>query len=96
MIEELDRLARSNPQAMYDEVRKMTGRLKRGQAFHCIEDKEGAMIIEKYKILKRWEEYLKELFDDDKGDKPRLCKQSGFRQCLAEIKYCCRWNFDAI
>jgi len=39
---------------------------KRSQASHCIEDKDGAMIIENDKILKRWEEYIRELFDDDR------------------------------
>ena len=47
---ELERLERSNPQAMHDKVRKITGRQKRSQASHCIEDKNGAMIMEKDKI----------------------------------------------
>ena len=41
---------------------------KRGWVSHCIEDKDGAMIMEKDKILKHWEEYIRELFDGDKGD----------------------------
>ena len=45
------------------------------------------MIMEKDKILKRWEEYIRELFDDDRGDKPRSYKQSGLQIMESEVAY---------
>ena len=36
----------------------------------CIKSKEGAIIIEKDKVLQRWTEYIAELFHDNKGEKP--------------------------
>ena len=34
------------------------------------ESKDGTIIIEKEEIIKRWEEYIEELFDDERGIKP--------------------------
>ena len=45
------------------------------------------MIMQKDKILKCWEEYIRELFDDDRGDKPRSYKQSGLQIMQSEVAY---------
>ena len=36
----------------------------------CIESKDGTLIMEKNQILERWSEYIEELFDDERGQKP--------------------------
>ena len=37
----------------------------------CIETQDGSILIEKDKILKRWKEYINELFANDRGAKPQ-------------------------
>ena len=43
----------------------VTGRKKTGSSTGCLKSKEGDVIMEKEKILERWEEYIKDLYGDN-------------------------------
>ena len=64
---EIERLERRNPQKMYDKIRQMTG--SKNVSASCIKAKDGMMIMEKANILKRWQEYISDLFNDNRGEK---------------------------
>ena len=36
----------------------------------CIKAKDGSILIEKKEVLNRWEEYIQELYNDNRGDMP--------------------------
>ena len=57
---------------MYSQIRLVTGRKRGSNHTICIEDKEGNIIMENEKILSRWYEYIDELYNDDRGDKPEI------------------------
>src|SRR5688572_27679911 len=40
----------------------------------CIRGKDGTVLMEKDKIIKRWTEYIQELFEDDREAMPRIRK----------------------
>ena len=40
----------------------------------CIKAKDGSIIMEKERILNRWSEYIKDLFEDEEGHKPAIKK----------------------
>ena len=71
---EIELLERKNPQRMHDKVRQVVWRQKSGTS-SCIEAKDGTIIMEKEEIIKRWQEYIGELFADDRGTRP--CIRSG-------------------
>ena len=40
----------------------------------CIKAKNGDVLMTREKILERWSEYIKDLFQDERGDKPVIKK----------------------
>ena len=64
---EIDLLQRFTPQIMYQNVAEIAGR-KTCSSTGCLKSKNGEIIMEKDKILERWAEYTKELYDDDRRD----------------------------
>ena len=43
----------------------------------CIEAKDGTIIMEQKQILHRWQEYIKDLFADNRGEKENVQKKGG-------------------
>ena len=40
----------------------------------CIRSKEGNILMDKGDVLNRWSEYIEELFEDTRGEKPPIKK----------------------
>ena len=52
--------------SMYKTINEITGRRKACSRTGCIKSKEGYIIMEKEKILEKWEGYIKDLHGDNK------------------------------
>ncbi|GFS05057.1 endonuclease-reverse transcriptase [Elysia marginata] len=59
---------------MFQEINEIAGKWKSGPASSCIKDKDGNMLIEKNEVLNRRAEYIEDLFQDDRQDKPYIEK----------------------
>ena len=68
-IEQLESKHHTN--AMHQEVKKAAGIRKKPTANGCLETENGAIIIERSKKMTRWNEYIQQLFEDDRGEMPR-------------------------
>ena len=55
---------------MHDEIRELTGKRKSSPQGRCIRAVDGSMLTDRNDILNRWAECIKELFEDDREDKP--------------------------
>ncbi|MCH9665805.1 MAG: hypothetical protein K0U41_08180 [Gammaproteobacteria bacterium] len=90
---EIERKKNINPAEMHKNINEIAGQ-KFCSSSGCIKSKEGNIIMEKGKILERWTEYIKELFHDDRGEKPAIHKnldgpnilKSEVRAALAKMK----------
>ena len=68
-VEDMERNHRI--ESMHKKIKEVIGR-KRETRGNVIRNKEGVLVMEIEDVLKRWEEYVKDLFEDDRGNKPRL------------------------
>ena len=83
--EESERLDRTNTALMHKKLKSISGH-KMCMSSGCIESKDGTLIMEKNHILERWSEYIEELFDDERGQKPVVRKNiEGPRILKAEV-----------
>ena len=83
--EEIERLERTNTALMHEKIKSISGR-KTCTSSGCIQSKDGTLIMEKDEILERWSEYIEELFDDERGQKPVIRKNiEGPRILKAEV-----------
>ena len=64
---EIELLQRHAPNTMYKNIEEIVGK-KNQCSTGCLKAKNGEIIMEKDKILERWSEYIKELFDDERKD----------------------------
>ena len=71
--DEIDDQLKRNPSAAYSKVKELTGK-SCCSSTGCLKNKDGAIIMDKEDILKRWEEYIGELFEDCRGEKPAITK----------------------
>jgi hypothetical protein len=78
---------------MYDNIKEITNGKRKQKGGGCITDKNGNVLFERTKILDRWAEYIGELYNDDRGDKP-VCEsiegpqiiESEIIQAIREMK----------
>ena len=71
--ENIEALKNKDARNMCQEIKEITG--KKGCVSNgCIKAKDGSMILEKVNILDRWKEYIEDLFEDDRGEKPVIRK----------------------
>ena len=78
---------------MHKMIKEIAG-LKTFSSTGCIKSKEGAIVMEKDKVLQRWTEYIAEIFHDNRGAKPIIRKnmeepeilKSGVRAAMAKMK----------
>ena len=59
---------------MHDEIRELTGKRKSCLKSGCIRAKDGSMLTDRNEILDRWAEYIEDLFEDNREDKPEINK----------------------
>ena len=78
---------------MHKRIKDLTG-AKTCSSSGCIRSKDGTIITEKYDILERWNEYIEELFRDNRRGKPKIRKnidgpkilQSELRAAVSRMK----------
>ena len=68
---EIEELRDKDSKQMHKKIKKMTSSSTHTTT-KCIEDKAGNILMEKDEILNRWEEYIGELYDDERGNKPTI------------------------
>ena len=73
-IEQLDAAHKSNQ--VHDQIRQATSRMQSACVPTCIEDKDGNIIIDQDKILARWHEHIRGLYDDNRGNIPQVYTES--------------------
>ena len=71
--EEIERLERKNTALMHKKIKLLSNR-RTCSSSGCIKSKDGTLVMEREDILKRWSEYIEELFYDDRGQKPLIRK----------------------
>ena len=73
-IEQQDAAHKSNQ--VHAQIRQATGRKQSECVTTCIEDKDGNIIMEQDNILARWNEYIGELYEDNRGEIPQVYTES--------------------
>ena len=68
-VEELERQHKF--EAMHKKIKEVIGK-KRVAKGNVIKNKEGVIVMKIEDVLKRWEEHVKDLFEDNRGERPRL------------------------
>jgi hypothetical protein len=66
-----------NSNKMYERIKEVIGNKKMCTSSGCIRCKSGDVIMEKQQIMERWTEYVTDLFDDARGEKPSIKKELG-------------------
>src|SRR5438552_18975493 len=64
---ELEMLDKTYSQKLYDKVKELQPRKHR--VMHQIKDKNDRLLLSKTEIVKRWAEYVEELYEDIRADK---------------------------
>ena len=72
--EKIKALENKDVRNMHQEIREVIGK-KCYTSSECIYRKDRSMTLEQVDILDRWTEYLEDLFDDERGDKPVIRKE---------------------
>ena len=71
---EIDEMSRNNSPKVYEKIKEIAGK-KQTNRGNTIRMKNGDIAMDIEDVLKRWEEYIKDLFDDDRGEKPVINKE---------------------
>ena len=72
---------------MHDEIRELSGKRKSSPQGRCIRAVDGSMLTDRNDILNRWAEYIEELFQDDREDKPEIDKpMEGLKIMIDEVR----------
>ena len=70
--EEVEQLERDHKiESMHKKIKEIIGK-KRQTRGNVIKNREGILVMEIDEVLKCWKEYVKDLFEDDRGARPRL------------------------
>lgn len=57
---------------IHDKIRELSGKKRGANSSNCVTNKEGDMLTEEEDIMKRWEEYLEQLYKDERTCKPNI------------------------
>ena len=68
-VEQLDRMHMH--QKKYERVKQITG-IKNATRSSTVKDKHGNILMDLPDIMKRWEEYVGDLYEDNRGEKPEI------------------------
>ena len=88
--QDIERAHFLNPIEMYKRVKEVSTRNKKksNSKSNCIKSKEGHIISEKDKVLKRWSEYIKDLYDDERPNVKIIDKNiDGPSILMEEVRY---------
>ena len=72
--------------AMHEKIKEITGQGDRKRSNNTIKDKDGKMLFDKEEIKTRWEEYVKELYNDDREDPPTIDNDTGEEILISEVE----------
>ena len=71
MCIEIESNRNTDSRKLHSKIKEIAGKRKNTcSSSGCLKAKDGTIIIEKDEIIKRWEEYIEQLFDDERGIKP--------------------------
>ena len=70
---------------MYKNIKEVTGKRNWNNS-QAIKTKDGRTVVEENEIRTRWEEYIKELYNDERGQKPIKTNNEGPPILKEEIK----------
>jgi len=71
ICEEAEKLYNISPREAHKQIKNITGKFKTKNQTGCLKDKNGNILMEEQEILKRWHDYIEELYDDtERPDKP--------------------------
>jgi hypothetical protein len=85
--EEVEQLeAKHESRAMHEKIKEITGQGSRKRGSNCIKDKDGKLLFDEDEIKTRWEEYVSELYDDNRGDQPEIEDENGEEVLLSEVE----------
>ena len=71
---------------MHKKIKEITGQGFRKRGSNCIKSKDGNMLVDEDEIKTRWEEYVSELYNDDRGDPPEIEDDGGEEVLRSEIE----------
>ena len=71
---------------MHKTIKEITGQGFRKLGSNCIKSKDGKMLFNEDVIMSRWEEYVSELYNDDRGDPPEIEDEVGEEVLISEIE----------
>ena len=78
MCEEVEELeSKHESRAMHRKIKEITGQGTRKRGSNCIRNKHGKMLFDESEIKSRWEEYVSELYNDDRGNPPKIEDDEG-------------------
>ena len=81
-IEDLHRQHKTR--AMFKEIKGLTNNRK--SSGNCVKDKDGGILFEDEKIISRWEEYVEELFHDNRNANPLQTFMNGPDIMKSEVR----------
>lgn len=85
--EEVEQLElKHESRAMHKKIKEITGQGSRKRGSNCIRNKDGKMLFDEDEIKSRWEEYVSELYNDDRGDPPEIDNDDGEEVLKSEIE----------
>jgi hypothetical protein len=70
---------------IHEKIRELSGRKRRSTGSNCINNKEGKILVEEEDIVKRWEEYIEKLYEDERPEKPIIINSEGPRIMKEEV-----------
>ena len=71
MCEVVEQMEKVDLRLMAEKIREITGK-RRTTRNTIIKDKNGNILTERVEVLKRWEEYVGDLYRDARGEKPEF------------------------
>ena len=80
----IESLKHTNLKMFYKSIEDITGK-KSIAKVHCLKDSEGKILMNNEDILKRWAEYIEQLYDDN--DRKRLNRTHMTEECLPILKH---------
>ena len=72
---QVEQLEGRDPKAMFETIRDITGE-RRPFREEIIKYRDGSILTDSEDVLRRWKEYVEELFDDERGDKSEVMELS--------------------
>ena len=71
---EIERNQNRDSKYMHTKIKELSGK-KGCSSSGCIKSKQGSILMDKQDVLDRWAEYIEELFEDERGERPVIKKE---------------------